>query len=48
MRQNKEILRLSHELHLSSRQIARSLNVAHSTVGDLLRRAQAAGLGGDA
>lgn len=39
----KEILRLSYELHLSSRQIARSLNVAR-TVGDLLRRAQAAGL----
>ena len=44
MRQNKEILRLRHELHLSTRQIARSLNISHSTVGDLLRRAQAAGL----
>lgn len=44
MRKNKEILRLRHELNLSSRQIAASLNISHSTVGDLLRRAQAAGL----
>jgi transposase len=44
MRKNKEILRFKHELNLSSRQIAASLNISHSTVGDLLRRAQAAGL----
>lgn len=44
MRKNREILRLKHELGLSSRQIATGLNISHSTVGDLLRRAQAAGL----
>lgn len=44
MRKNREILRLKFEGKLSSRQISRSLSIAHSTVGDLLRRAQAAGL----
>lgn len=44
MRKNKEILRLKHEAGLSTRQIARSLSLSHSTVGDLLRRAEAAGL----
>lgn len=44
MRKNKEILRLKHELNLSTRQIAEGLNISHSTVGDLLRRAEAAGL----
>ena len=44
MRKNKEILRLKYEAGLSARQIAQSLSLAHSTVGDLLRRAEAAGL----
>lgn len=44
MRKNREILRLKHELSLSTRQIATGLNISHSTVGDLLRRAQGAGL----
>jgi transposase len=44
MRKNKEILRLKHELNLSTRQIAESLNISHSTVGDVLRRAGGAGL----
>lgn len=44
MRKNREILRLRYEAKLSSRQISRSLVIAHSTVGDLLCRAQAAGL----
>ena len=44
MRKNKEILRLKYELNLSTRQIAESLGISHSTVGDLVRRAKAAGL----
>ncbi len=44
MRKVKEILRLHFELGLRVRQIARSLSVSHSTVSDLLGRAQAAGL----
>lgn len=44
MRRIKEILRLKFELHLDNRQIARSCNIPHSTVGNYLRRAEAAGL----
>ncbi|MHB9008509.1 MAG: IS21 family transposase [Limisphaerales bacterium] len=43
MRQVIEILRLKHEHHLSIREIARSCGLASSTVGDYLRRAEAAG-----
>jgi transposase len=45
MREIREILRLYHEMGLSRRQIAESLQIAHSTVGDVLRRAEGAGLG---
>lgn len=45
MRKVREILRLRNECGLGVRQIARSLSIAHSTVGDVLQRAQAAGLG---
>jgi len=34
MRKIREILRLYHEMGLSRRQIAESLQIAHSTVGD--------------
>lgn len=44
MRKTKEILRLHYELGLSRREIARSLSISHSTVGDLLKRAEALGL----
>jgi len=44
MRQIKEVLRLKHQHRLSIRQIARSCGLAVSTVGDYLKRAQAAGL----
>jgi transposase len=43
MRQIKEILRLKHQ-NLSVREIARSCSLPASTVGDYLKRAQAAGL----
>ncbi len=42
MRKLKEMLRLHFELGLSNREIARSLGVSHSTVGDLLGRLRAA------
>lgn len=45
MRKIREILRLYHELGLSHRQIAESLQTAHSTVGDVIRRAAGVGLG---
>lgn len=45
MRQIMEILRLKHERRLSIRQIASSCAIASSTVGDYLRRAEAAQLG---
>ncbi len=45
MRKTKEILRLYHEMGLSRRRIAESLQVAHSTVGDVIRRANGVGLG---
>jgi transposase len=44
VRKIKEILRLKHACGLSKREIARSCNVARSTVTDYLRRARAAGL----
>ena len=44
MRKIKEILRLYHEMGLSRRQIAKSLQVAHSTFGDVVRRANGVGL----
>lgn len=43
MRKTSEILRLE-SMGLGVRQIARSLGLAHSTVGDYLRRAKASGL----
>ena len=44
MRHIQEILRLKHQSKLSIREIARSCNSPASTVGDYLKRAQAAGL----
>jgi len=44
MRKTKEILRLRQESGLSNRQIARSLNVSATTVGECLNRAQKAGV----
>ena len=44
MRKIKEILRLKWDCRLSNRQIARSCNIARSTVAEYFRRAQAAGL----
>jgi len=45
MRKAKEILRLKHEVGLTHRQIARSCQVSHVTVGKYLERAAAAGVG---
>ena len=44
MRKIKEVLRLKFELGLGHRQIARSCGINHGTVGDYIRRAEAAGL----
>lgn len=44
MRQISEILRLKHQAGLSVREIARSCGLPTSTVGDYLKRAEAAGL----
>ncbi len=44
VRKLKEILRLKYACGLSKREIARSCNVARSTVADYLMRAMAAGL----
>ena len=44
MRRVKELLRLAHELGYSKRQIARSIRMPKTTVGDYLARAAAAGL----
>jgi DNA-binding transcriptional regulator LsrR (DeoR family) len=44
-RKIKEILRLYHEMGVSRRQIAESLQVAHSTAHDVTGRANGAGLG---
>lgn len=43
MRKIKEILRLKWEVGLAARQIAHSLSISHSTVLDMLRRAERAG-----
>ena len=45
MRQIQEILRLKHQNQLSLREIASSCRLALSTVGDYLKRAEAASLG---
>ena len=45
MRKTKEILRLHYGLKLAKRKVARSCNVAPSTVRDYLRRAELAGIG---
>ena len=45
MRKVKEVLRLYHEKHLSTREIAQSLGIGRSTVHDYLDRALKAGLG---
>jgi DNA-directed RNA polymerase specialized sigma24 family protein len=42
VRKIKEVIRLKYTCDLSNREIARSCNVAQSTVGDYLRRARAA------
>ncbi len=42
MRKTKEILRLKHELGLSSRQIAASLKLSHTCVDQHLRQARQA------
>jgi transposase len=44
MRQIKEMLKLKHQNRLSIREIARSCGLPASTVGDYLKRAEAAGL----
>jgi transposase len=45
MRKTKEILRLKYELGLTNRQIAASLNLSHTCVGQHLAQAQQAGIG---
>jgi len=44
MRKTKEVLRLYYDLKLSKRQIARSCNIAPSTVREYLRKAEQAGI----
>lgn len=44
MRKIREALRLKHEHQASQHEIARSVGVVQSTAGDILRRAEAAGL----
>lgn len=44
MRKINEVLRLKWAAHLTSREIAKATGIARSTVGDYLRRAEAAGL----
>ncbi len=44
MKKIKEILRLKHEAGLSNRAIAGACKISNSTVGEYLRRAQAAGI----
>ena len=45
MRKTKEILRLKHELGLTNRQIAASLNLSHTCVDQHLQQARQAGIG---
>jgi transposase len=44
MRKIREVLRLKRECGLTNRAIARSCSISHSTVGEYLQRAEAAGL----
>src|SRR4051794_36169700 len=44
MRRVKELLRLAHELGYSKRQIALSIRMPKTTVGDYLARAEVAGI----
>jgi len=44
MRKIREVLRLRWDLERGVREVARSVNVSHSTVIDILRRAEAAGV----
>jgi len=44
MRKSKEILRMKWKMGFSDRQVAASLRISHSTVGDYVRRAEQAGL----
>jgi len=44
LRRIKEILRLKHEAGLSNRAIAGACKISNSTVGEYLRRADAAGI----
>jgi transposase len=44
MRKTKEVLRLFYDLKLSKRQVARSCNIAPSTVREYLRKAEQAGI----
>ena len=44
MRKIREVLRLKWECKLPHRAIARSCSISHSTVGEYVQRAQAAGL----
>ncbi len=44
MRKTKEILRLKHELGLTNRQIAASLNLSHTCVGQHLAQARQVGI----
>lgn len=44
MRKTREILRLAHKVGLTNRQIARSLSVSPTTVGECLRRARVAAI----
>jgi len=44
VRKIREILRLKHEASLSNRAIAGACNISNSTVGEYLRRAEAAGI----
>jgi len=45
MRKTKEVLRLYYDLKLSKRKVARSCNIAPSTVREYLRKAEQAGVG---
>src|SRR4030042_2845572 len=44
MRKNSEVLRLKKACNLSNRAIARSCQISHTTAGEYLKRAEAAGL----
>ena len=44
MRKIKDVLRLTHDTHLNTRQVALSLNISRSTVTNYQERAQKAGL----